>query len=457
MSLPSSIKIAPGPPGHFLLGNLLAFRRDVLKLLLESQRQYGDVVRFRLGPMIVHLLSHPGHIKHVLIANQHNYNKDTRSSGIIRSVTGPGLLTSSGDFWLRQRRLTQPPFQPRHLPAFTDIMTQATAGMLERWHNHASAGQPIDVASEMMRLTYTIVGKSLFGADVTTDLDTVERAAAIILEQLYHRLEKIVELPQWVPTPRNLRFRRALRTLDQIVLRIIHQEHTRPKNQADLLSLLLHRRDEETGQGMSETQLRNETITLLLAGHETTANALTWTWYLLAQHPEVERQVRAEVSQVIGQRVPTFADLAKLEYTTRVIKESMRLYPPIWIMERRVLGDDVIDSYRIPRGSSVVLCPYVMHRHADFWDEPERFDPERFRPERVEQRHPNAYVPFGTGQRLCIGNHFAMMEAQIILAMVMRTFRLELVPGCRVLPKPGITLRSRDGLRMTLHDPVSPA
>src|SRR5262249_42287804 len=251
----------------------------------------GDIVRFRLGHMTVHLISHPDYIKHVLITHAQNYNKDTRSSARIRSITGPGLLTSNGDFWLQQRRLMQPAFQAQKVGPFTDLMTTATASMLKRWDRVADQGQSIDVASEMMRLTYTIVGKALFGADVSTDIDKVEQAAGLVMEHAWQRLERIVDLPDSIPTPGNRRFRQALRTIDATVYRIIAERPRPGKKAPDLLSILLHRRDEETGQGMSDEQLRNETITLLLAGHETTANALTWTWYLLSQHPGVARRL----------------------------------------------------------------------------------------------------------------------------------------------------------------------
>jgi cytochrome P450 len=445
---------APGPRGHFLIGNLLAFRRDVLGLLLESRRRYGDIVRFRLGPQVLHLLSHPEHIHHVLVAKQNNYDKETRSSAKIRAATGLGLLTSNGDFWLRQRRLTQPAFQARQLASFTDIMTSTTAQMLTRWQAHAASGKPLDIASEMMHLTCTIVGKALFGADMSSDMAVIEQAATVLIEYTYCRLQRILDIPLSWPTPGNLRFRRALRQLDEIVYRLIRSRRQSDQAGADLLAMLLHRRDEQTGARMSEREVRNEAITLLLAGHETTANALAWTWRLLADHPWAARAARAEVVALLGERPPTLETLSRLRYTTRVFQESLRLYPPIWVMERRAVADDQIAGCTIPRGSSVVICPYVTHRHPDFWHNPEAFDPDRFLPERGNH---SAYLPFGLGQRLCIGSNFAMMEAIIIIAMIMQRFRLELVPGFGVEPNPCITLRTRRGVPMTLHPHLSPS
>ena len=444
---------APGPPGLPLLGNLIPFRRDVLGLLLESRRRYGDVVRYRLGPMLIHVVSHPDYVRHVLVTNQHNYNKQTRSSAMIRAISGDSLLVTSGDAWLRQRRLMQPLFQRQRLARFLPIMSAATEEMLQRWRPAVAGGEPLDVASEMMRLTYTIVGRSLFGADVGRDAEQVERAATVVLRHTYRRLERLFDWPLWLPTPGNLRFRRGLQALNAIVYSLIRRRSLDTHAPADLLTLLLCQRDEETGAGMSEEQVRNEVITLLLAGHETTANALTWTWYLLAKHPEAARRVRAEVSEVLGDRPPAFEDLARLPYTTAVIQESMRLYPPIWIVERHALADDSIGGFDIPAGSTVAYSPYVSHRHPDFWPSPEEFDPDRFGPAQSAQRPPYAYLPFGGGQRLCIGSHFALLEAQVIVALVARAYRLDLLPGFPVEPLPGITLRARHGLPMRLFAP----
>jgi cytochrome P450 len=442
---------APGPHGLPLVGNLFDFWRDVLGLLTDSRRRFGDVVRFRLGTMVIHLVSHPEHVRQVLVTRQHKYNKQTRSSARIRGICGDSLLTGNGEFWRRQRRLMQPVFQGRHLAAYHEAMIQATADLLARWRRLAPTNRPVDVASEMRRLTYTIVGRTLFGADVTGDVAEVEEAATVVMAHTYRRLEHLVVFPLWLPTVGNLRFRRALAMLDRIVFRILDERRKQGSERSDVLSLLLRQRDEETAAGMSSQQIRNEVITLLLAGHETTANALTWAWYLLAGHPDAAARVRAEANGVLGGRVPAAGDLPRLCYTLMVIQEAMRLYPPIWIMERRVLSEDVIGGYRIPAGTTVALSPYVTHRHPDFWTEPETFDPERFRPEAAARRPAQAYFPFGAGQRLCIGNQFAMTEAQIILAMLAQEFRPELVPGFRVLPQPGITLRSKHGLPMTLR------
>jgi cytochrome P450 len=446
----SAHKTAPGPRGHFLIGNLLAFRRDVLRLLLDSRNEFGDVVRFRLGPMLIHLMSHPDHIKQVLVTHQHNYNKATRSSAKIAGITGEGLLTNNGDAWLRPRRLMQPVFNAQRLVAYTDLMIEATDRMLDTWQARAASGQPLDVSSEMTRLTCTIVARALLGADVSGDIDEVERSATAVMEHTWRRLERLVDPPLWLPTPGNLRFRRAKRRLDRIVHRLIGERRERPAPN-DLLTLLLKARDDDTGGGLSERQLHNETITLLLAGHETTANAMSWTWYLLARHPRWRQAAYDEVVGQLGQHAVAAEDLPRLDLVTRVFQEALRLYPPIWIMERRVLEDDVLGGYHIPAGSSLEISPYVTHRHPEFWKNPESFNPERFTPQGSAGRPQCAYLPFGGGQRLCIGSHLALLEARVIVSRVLQRFRLEIMPGFSVEPMPGITLRLRHGLLMTVH------
>jgi len=410
------------------------------------------VVRFRLGPLVLHLAAHPDAIRQVLQDRAELYDKTTRSSAKIRGMTGLGLLTASGETWQRQRRMIQPGFRPAAVAGFVARMVEATEAMLSRWHGRMATGVPFDAASEMMRLTYTIVGRTLFSADVSGDADAVEHAMEVMLAHTYRRLQSVVDFPLGVPTPANRRFRAARATIDQVVSRILTERRQQPERTEvpDLLSILLRERD-EAGRGMDDTELRNETITLLLAGHETTANALTWTLYLLAGHPETAERLVAEVDAVLGGRVPTAHDLTALPFTERVIREAMRLYPPIWAIERRAVEEDAIGGFRIPAGSTVVVSPWVTHRHPDFWDDPERFEPDRFTPERSAGRPQLAWVPFGAGPRYCIGGHFAMTEALVITALVMRRFRLRLVPGHPVAPLPGITLRARDGVRLTVE------
>ena len=441
-------RIAPGPRGDWLLGNLRAFRRDVLGLMLESSREYGDVVRFHIGPFVVHLLNHPDHVEHVLQSHARNYDKATRSSAKIRAISGDSLLTSNGELWQRQRRLMQPSFHRQRIAGLAGQMISFTGAMLAQWQANIANSEPLELASEMMRLTYAIVGNTLLGADVGEDSRAVESAMEKMLTHTFRRWGNLIDLPAFVPTPGNLRFRRALQTVDEIVHRIIAEHRSGKGANTDLLGMLLDVRDEDGGPGLSDAELRNETITFLLAGHETTANALAWIFYLLSQNPDAERQLRAEVSAVLGERPPTVADFPQLKFTTMVIQEAMRLYPPIWAIERRAIAEDAIGGFLVPAGSSIVISPYVLHRNENFWPRAERFEPERF------ATRPRAYLPFGSGPRFCIGNEFAMMEARLIVPMVIQSCRLELVPGHPVEPQPSITLRPKNGLRMTVGPPT---
>lgn len=440
---------APGPRGHFLLGNLREFRRDVLGLVTGAAAEYGDVVRTRLGPHVVHLLNHPDHVGHVLQGNAANYDKATRSSASIRSVTGESLLTSNGDFWKRQRRMDQPAFHHAQIAGLTDKMTTATAEMLDRWQIHADTGGPIDMASEMARLTYAIVGRCLFSFNTDDHAGIVERAMKQMLPHLFKRLGFIVTAPHWIPTPENRRFRKALADVDRVVYEIISQHRQAGSNgipRNDLLTMLMQARDPDTDEPLTDSQLRNETITFLLAGHETTANALTWTFHLISQNPEVGRLLLEEIRALPGGRPLRIEDMALLRFTKQVIQESMRLYPPIWIIERRAIREDTIGGFHIPAGSSVVISPYALHRHPAYWDRPNEFDPSRF-----SESPPPAYIPFGAGPRFCIGHEFALLEARLIVAMVMRVFEFREVPDQTIEPMPDITLRAKYGVKMTLH------
>ena len=442
-------RIAPGPPGHFLLGNLQEFRRDVLGLVVRSAAEYGDIVRCRLGPHVIHLLNHPDHAEQVLQKRAANYDKHTRSSAAIRQISGDSLLTSNGEAWKRQRRMDQPAFHHRQVAEFADEMTSATASMLGTWRNRTDPDQPLDLSSEMARLTYSIVGRTLFSFNTGKDAEKVEKAMRVILPHVFGRLGNLVNWPAWLPTPANRRFRQSLADVDEVVYRIIGEHRRAQENggpDVDLLAMLMRVRDAETGTGLNDAQLRNETITFLLAGHETTANALSWTFYLISRHPEVGRELVAELDRVLDGRTPSLADVPKLTFTKSVIQESMRLYPPIWIIERRAIREDAIGGYTIPAGSSVVISPYALHRHPGFWERPDAFDPSRFR-----SPPPDAYIPFGRGPRSCIGNEFAMLEAHLIVAMVMQSFQLKLMPGHPVEPLPDITLRPKNGMMMTMH------
>ena len=423
--------------------------RDQLGFQTRARERFGDVVRFRMGPVLVHFLFHPDHVRRVLQDDWKNYARGWQYD-LLRRLLGNGLLVREGESWRRQRRLAQPAFHRQHLAEFARTMTDATWQMLTRWEQSAATGQTLDIGAEMCRLTLGIAGRTLFSVDVSADADTVGRAVNIILPYVDHRFTHPLSLPVWVPTPRNLRFKQAVRVMDRVVYGIIAERRRGKSENVDLLSLLEQARDEETGEGMTDKQLRDEVLTFFVAGHETSATALTWTWYLLACHPAVTQRLCDEIDHVLDGRPPTFDDAARLTYARQVVQESMRLYPPVYVVVRCAAQDDEIGGYHIPAGSSVALSAYVTQRHPDFWERPAEFDPERFNPERVAARPKYAYFPFIGGPHQCIGNEFALLEMEIILAMVLQRFRLEMLPGQTVKPHASLGLKPAGPIRMGL-------
>ncbi|HET6312893.1 MAG TPA: cytochrome P450 [Chloroflexia bacterium] len=448
---PATLKTPAGPKGAPVLGSIRAMRKDPLRFLLSVSRRYGDVTQYHFLRLTQYMVNHPAGVKRVLQENNRNYTKSVFDYQILKSALGQGLLTNDDDSWLSQRRLMQPAFHRQRLAAFGTLMTEATTRMLdERWGRFAASGRELDVSAEMHELALRIVGNALFGLDLTTEADSVGRALTIAQRRLIDQFF-MPYIPMWVPTPKHLEFRRAIRDIDEVVFKIIEERRRNDEDRGDLLSMLMLARDADTGEGMDDQQLRDEVITLLLAGHETTANALTWAWYLLSQNPLAARRMREELREVLGGRVPTMSDLPNLTYTRMVLDETMRLYPPAWSISRKATEEDELAGYRIPAGAFITVSPYAMHRHPRYWENPEGFDPERFTPERSAQRPPYAYFPFGGGPRLCIGNNFALMEGQLILATMAQRYRLDLVPGHPVVVEPLITLRARYGMRMQLH------
>lgn len=440
----------PGPRGLPLVGIMPEAWRDPLAFFVQGWRRYGDVMKAKAGPYDYYAVVDADAAHHVLVENAKNYVKSPSYRGL-RVVLGNGLVTSEGDFWRRQRRLAQPAFHRDRLAGFVAAMVSDTQAMLDRWAGQDPA-RPLDVHQEMSRLTFRIVGHTLFSVDLDADSEGLGPVVAAALRGANEEAMAIVPLPLWVPTLRHLRLQRVVRRLDELVYKIVGQRRRSgaiADEPGDLLSMLMSARDEETREQMTDAQLRDEVLTLLLAGHETTANALTWTLYLLSRHPDVARRLAGEVSEVLGGRAPELADLPKLPFTKAILEEAMRLYPPVWAVERRALGDDVVAGYRVRKGAIVGVCTYALHRHPRHWPNPEGFDPERFLAPRAEGRHRYAYIPFGAGPRSCIGIGMAMMEAQIVLAMVTQRARLELVAGQVVETEATVTLRPKAGVMMT--------
>lgn len=439
----------PGPKAFWPGRNTYSFSRDPLKFLARMAREYGDVVRFRAGPQRVFLLNHPDYVRDVLVTHHGRFIKG-RALQRAKRLLGEGLLTSEGEFHRRQRRLALPAFHRQHINAYGEVMAGFAAKTSARWRD----GATLDVSDEMMRLTLAVVGKTLFDADVESDADEVGAALTEVMGLFGYLLLPFSEILEKLPLPPQRRFLRARAKLDAVIYRIIEERRRGGADRGDLLSMLLLAVDEEGDHtGMTNEQLRDEMMTLFLAGHETTANLLTWAWHLLAQNPEAEKNLHAELDRVLDDnRLPTAEDAPRLRYTEMVVAETMRLYPPAWAIGRLAVEDHEVGGYRIPKGSLVLVSQFLMHRDARFFPDPERFRPERFTPEAKDTRPQFAYFPFGGGVRRCIGEGFAWMEATLMLATLARRWRLRAAPGHTVEMQPRITLRpGKGGVPMTLE------
>jgi cytochrome P450 len=447
--------LAPLFVGHPLLGVGPLLQQRPIQTLFEIAETCGDVARLRfpVKPYTAHLVRHPDHLRRIFIDEARNYGKKTRGYDRLRDLLGAGLVTSEGDFWKRQRRIANPAFHRARIAQFAETMVRCGTEMVDGWRSRIESGEGFDVAAEMMRATLRIIGLTMLSTDVDERASSIREAVDTLLHITIHRIQSLLLWPPWLPTPENRRFDAAKATLDAVVHAMIARRRRSGEPGDDLLGMLMAARDPETGDSMSDAQLRDEVMTVFLAGHETTANALTWTLYFLSLHPEVATTLRREVRSVCGERPPRVDDLERLTYTERVVKEAMRLRPPVWVLTRSVLEDDVLGGYRIPKGTWVFASPYLTHRDARFWPNPEGFDPDRFSPEQEARRPKHAYWPFLMGPRMCIGEAFAMLEARLVLAVLMQRVRLDLVPGRFVDPDPVVTLRPKGGLWMTARRP----
>lgn len=439
---------APGPPGQLGIRNIVRFTTDPLALLRDVTERYGDVVEMKILGVPWLMLNHPVDIEDALVKHARAMGRDAYIE-ILQRTLGLGLLTSDGALWKRQRKLMAQAFTPKRIAEYAETMVEVADGGL-RW----SPDDVVDIHAEMSRLTMEVVARVLFGTAIAPeDVARVHDSMATVAEFYASSPEAVLKLPAWVPTPRNLRVNAAVRRIDELIYRIV-AERRRSSPRGDLLGTLLAACD-EAGRGMSDEQLRDEAITLFLAGHETTALALAHTLYLISKHPEVERRLAHEVTAVLGGRPPSMGDVEALTYTTQVIKEGMRLYPPAWTTGREATEDVEIGGYRIPKGGQLLFAQWVVHRDPRWFPNPEAFDPDRWEPQRVADLPRYAYFPFGGGPRVCIGNHFAMMEAVLIMAMVVQRYHLELLPGERLELVPSVTLRAKRGMRMRVSRRVA--
>ncbi len=443
---------APGPqPSMMDIARTLMgrSREDLITSNMRMWRTYGDVARVQVGPMVIHQFVRPEHIRHIMVSNVENYPKG-RSHDKLRIALGNGLLTSDGPFWNRQRKLMQPTYTPKGVAVYADIMVDATEKMLTGWQNRPKDGAPLVINDEMMRFAMTVISRSMFGVDISDNYAEAGEALLGILEYVASGSASFIDPPLFVPTNKNRRFKQALSAIDSFLYGVIDERLQLPPAQ-DLLSLLISAKDDE-GKSMDRKQLRDEVLITFFAGHETTAALMSWTFVMLSKNPLVREKLNAEVDTVLNGRTPTLADVPNLVYTRMVLDEALRLYSPVAVMARDPLTDDEIDGYHIPAGSLVTITPYITHRHPEFWHNPEAFDPERFTPAEVAKRPRYAYYPFGAGSRVCIGQHFAQLEAILALATIAQRYELQLLPGLDIKPEFVGTMRPNGDVLMDLQE-----
>jgi cytochrome P450 len=439
-SLPPSVK------PDWIGGHFRQFRKDPTAFLMRMSR-LGDVSHFRMGSMGAYIVNHPDLVRDLLVTNAHKFHKG-RALQRAKTLLGEGLLTSEEKTHLRQRRLVQPAFHKQRIISYTESMTMYAERMAGEWKE----GEVRDIDHEMMRLTLQIVGRTLFSADITDEADEVGAAMTTIVNLFNFLLLPFSEWLEKLPLPHSLRFRKAKAKLDEIIYGFINDRRASGEDKGDLLSMLLLSQDEEDGGGMTDEQVRDECLTLFLAGHETTANALTWTWYLLSQNPQAEARLHEELDRVLNGRVPKFEDLPNLKFTEAVVAESMRLYPPAWVVGRLAVEDHEFAGYKIPKGSLALASMFVTHRDPRFWEDAESFKPERWETLSIKETSQRfTYFPFGGGVRRCIGEQFAWTEGILLLATLARKWKLRLQPEQKIGLKAMITLRPKYGMRMRIE------
>ncbi|MET7468261.1 cytochrome P450 [Micromonospora sp. NPDC005686] len=445
---PSRGRALPGPSRRAALRLLAQMNRDRLAMMTGAAREYGDAARLPVGHKALYFFNHPETAKHVLAGNAANYRKGI---GLVhaRRALGDGLLTSEGELWKEQRKVIQPAFQSRRIAEQAGAVAAEGARLVDRLRSRIGAG-PVQLVDELTGLTLGVLGRTLLDADLH-EFDGIGNDFARVQDQAMFELETLSMVPMWIPLPHQMRFRKARQRLEVVVERLVAERRRRRTDADDVLSRLIVSADREADPRTGRMRLRDELVTLLLAGHETTASTLSWSLHLLDRHPQVWQRVHDEAVEVFGGRAPEYDDLRRLTYTSAVISEAMRLFPPVWLLPRIAIEDDVVGGYRVPAGADVLVSPYTLHRHPAFWPEPDRFDPERFLGDAGTDRPRFAYIPFGAGPRFCVGNHLGLLEAVLVLALLCRDLRLTGLPGRPVVAEPMLSLRIRGGLPVTVQ------
>jgi len=439
--------LPPGPKGLPFLGSLVDYFSDMLGFLKRVSDEYGDIVYYKLGSRKMYLLNNPEHIKDVLVTNNHNFEK-SRALKRTKIILGEGLLTNEGEPHIKQRRTIQPVFHHQRIKSYGDVMADYASRVGEDWQN----GSVVNIHKEMMKLTLYIVSKTIFDSDMESESDEIGQCLTGLVTLFPQMIFPYSEYLDNLPLPANRRFQNAKSKLDKIIYGLIEERRTNPGDKTDLLSMLLEAKDEEGGcEGMTDEQVRDEALTLFLAGQESTANSLVWTWYLISTHPQVGKKIFDEINSVLNGRLPNLDDLGKLSYTQNVFKEALRLYPPAWAVARHVKEDYEVGGYVIPAGADIFMSQYVVHRDPRLYREPDRFIPERWSSDETKDLPRFAYFPFGGGTRRCIGEPFAWMEGVILIATIASKWKMKLVPHQKIVPQALITIRPKNGMNMILE------
>jgi len=435
---------------NVFLGNMLQLRNERIQFFLQQQKDLGNVYRIVIPTRKVMVVSDPEWIKYILVDNNKNYGKSFAYDSI-KIFLGNGLLTSEGEFWKRQRRLAQPAFHKEKLNLMFQNMVEQTQKCIEKLDVYADTNLSFDLSKELYKLTLDIVNSTLFYNEVDNTTDTIYKLVSEGSEYITRRIDTPIQLPDWIPTPHKLREKKVLQTMDEVFFSVIDRRRKQDVQHEDLLSMLMDARDEETGETMSNQQLRDEILTIFVAGHETTQIALAWTFYLLSQNPDKLKILMNEIEQELKGEIPTPVSIRGLHYLKQVIDESMRCFPPAWIMGRKTIEPDVIDGYEIPAGTNVIMPIYVVHHDASIWENPDEFKPERFAIENLKEKHKYSFFPFGGGPRLCIGNNFAIQEMQVCLAMILQKFKVEVDDNFVPELDPLVTLRPKNTLYAKIY------
>ena len=458
MTLLTNKNTPPGPKGNLFLGNAISLglsglSKKTIDYMRQSALDYGDIVSFRVLNYQFLFVNNPAYIKYILQNNYSNYSKSSMYE-VMKQGLGNGLLNSEGAFWLQQRRLYQPAFNKESILHYANSVVECTNKMINRWEVKKRNREILNLSQEILKLAFDVVGRTMYSTYFSVEQKKIDWKSVVYTLDYVNKLSKNhpFNLPIKFPTPGNLRFNKALKTLNKTTYEIIEKRRKENKEYNDLLSALMSTPKQGTGEKMNDKELRDEIFTIFSAGHETTSNGLIWTLYLLSQHSEIESKLHKELEEVLGNETPTYEDLTKLKYTTQIVYESLRLYPPAWSVGRRSIEEDEIGGYRIPKGIDIAISPYILHRHPDFWDNPEVFDPNRFSSENRKKITPFSYIPFGGGPHVCVGQNFAIMELILVIAMIAKQFRLRIKDNQKVEIDPCITLRPLKEVFMTIQE-----